>query len=120
MESKLLTNLKDTAISEELFSRIKRKAEDAYKKTTSVTCPYFKKEVKFNSKGLDHIKFKEWGKSRSRKDQYTRLKFLPLVPRILEKTTTLQGFSVSQNPMKVRKKNFGKWAEILNTVYLCS
>lgn len=53
--------------------------------------------MSFNAKGLDHIKFKEWNKARVVEDQYLRLKFLHLAPRVLEKSNTLQEFRETRN-----------------------
>ena len=115
MDPELAKAIKETVISDQLFARIKSKAEEEYGKVESVHCPYFDEAVKFNAKGLDHIKFKGWGKSRNKKDLYARLKFLPLVPRILKTTTTLQGFLMTET--LVRKKNFGSWGDVFNRVY---
>ncbi len=51
----------------------------------------------FNVKGLKHIKFKAWNKTRSILDQYLRFKFLRLAPAILEKSGTLQEYQETKN-----------------------
>lgn len=79
------------------FEEIKQKAEILYKSIKAVHCPYFNGTVKFNAKGLDHLKFKGWRKARSQDDQYIRLKLLHLAPQILEKSHTLQGIAEMQN-----------------------
>ncbi len=85
------------------FNKIKEQAESEYKKVKSINCPYLKKSVAFNSKGLEHIKFKGRNKARNIQDQYIRLKCLPLAKKVLEKSYTLQGYQ-ERNEM-VRVKN---------------
>jgi len=75
------------------FDQIKKSAEEQYRKINSIFCPFLNKKVNFNAKGLDHIKFKEWNKTRLISEQYLRLKFLKLAPLIIEKASTLQEFS---------------------------
>ena len=58
------------------FDQIKKSAEEQYRKINSILCPFLNKKVNFNAKGLDHIKFKEWNKTRLISEQYLRLKFL--------------------------------------------
>ena len=75
------------------FDQVKKVAEEQYKKINSVFCPFLKRNVNFNAKGLDHIKFKGWNKARLISEQYLRLKFLKLAPLVIEKAGTLQEFS---------------------------
>lgn len=74
------------------FNQVKKDAEEKYKKINSIFCPFLNKNVSFNAKGLDHVKFKEWNKTRLISEQYLRLKFLKLAPLIIEKSSTLQEF----------------------------
>ncbi len=39
---------------------LKDAAEKQYRLIDKVYCPYLGRDVRLNSKGLDHIKFKEW------------------------------------------------------------
>ncbi len=64
------------------FEKTKAEAEETYKKIGEVYCPYFKELVSFNAKGLDHIKFYEFGKARPMLDQYIRLRLLSLAPKV--------------------------------------
>ena len=41
------------------FNKIKDKAKKDYGNIGEVYCPFLKKKVSFNAKGLDHIKLKE-------------------------------------------------------------
>jgi len=79
------------------FEQIKKEAEIIYKKIESVDSPYLKRKIHFNAKGLDHIKFKAWNKTRLESDQYFRLKFLKFAPAILGKSGTLQEYNETQN-----------------------
>ncbi len=92
---------------QKIFEKVKKEAEDFYKNLDSFYCPYLKTQVKFNSKGLNHIKMKAWNKTRSVSDQYMRLKFLKLAPAVLSVTGTLQEFHET-NCME-RLKFIGKW-----------
>lgn len=91
----------------QLFEAIKKEAEDSYRELDSIFCPYLKTEVKFNAKGLDHIKMKEWNKTRLIADQYLRLKFLKLVPDVLSASGTVQDYKETQS--FERLKLTGKW-----------
>ena len=84
-------------IDQEKFKETKLEAERFYKKISEVYCPYFKENISFNAKGLDHIKFKSWNKTRLVKDQYLRLKFLYLAPEVIKKSHTLQEFRETKN-----------------------
>jgi hypothetical protein len=77
----------------EQFKKIKNKNEKLYKLFGGVSCPYFEEKVIFNSKGLEHLKFKKKNHARSRNDQYIRLKLLYLAPEVLKLSRTVQGIS---------------------------
>lgn len=57
-----------------------------------VKCPYFNDFIFFNLKGMEHLKFKTWNKTRPQQDQYSRLRHIKLSSKILEDSKTLQGF----------------------------
>lgn len=48
----------------EKFNQIKWDAESYYESLKSVWCPYFKVAIYFNSKGWEHLIFKDWNKTR--------------------------------------------------------
>ena len=96
------------------FDQVKKGAEEQYKKINSVFCPFLKRNVNFSAKGLDHIKFKEWNKTRLISAQYLRLKFLELAPLIIEKVSTLQEFSKTK--VFERRKINSRWEQILTPV----
>ncbi len=54
----------------EKFNKIKEEAEALYKSLEDIYCPYLQDSVAFNAKGLDHIKFKEWNRTRPVAEQY--------------------------------------------------
>lgn len=86
-----------TNINENIFKNTKEEAEEFYKNIEKVYCPYLKTPVSFNAKGLSHVKMKNRNKSRTKSDQYLRLKFLKLTPYILKKSGTLQEFNKKEN-----------------------
>ncbi len=79
-------------INKQKFSKTKKEAEDFYKSIGKVYCPYFKEDVAFNAKGLEHLKFKGKNKVRVIADQYKRFKLLRLAPKIIKVSHTLQEF----------------------------
>lgn len=98
--------------NEYIFNKTKEEGEKFYKNIKNIYCPYLKAPVSFNAKGLSHIKMKKRNKSRSKCDQYLRLKFLKLTPYILKKSGTLQEFNKKENI-----KYFG-FVAIINNVRL--
>ncbi len=52
--------------------------ENEYRKTIEVYCPYFKEKIAFNSKGLNHLKFKDERKSRPNEEYIVRVKISSL------------------------------------------
>jgi len=77
-------------IEDSNFKKLREKAETFYKEVGEIHCPYFNERISFNSKGLEHIKFKTKRKIRERKDAYMRLKNIHLAPQILKNSYTLQ------------------------------
>jgi hypothetical protein len=98
----------------EEFHRIKDKAETAYKSLPQVYFPYLACSVKFNAKGLEHLKFKALRHERSHYDQFMRLKLLHYAPEILRKSHTLQG--INQTSTFERQKKHGRWEGALKPV----
>ena len=98
----------------EFFEKTKQEAEMFYNNIESVYCPYLKIKINFNVKGLDHIKMKSWNKARLISDQYLRLKFLKLVPELLQLSGTLQEKNEARNFERV--KNSGKWQSVMKDV----
>ena len=72
------------------LKKIRTKAEKDYRNIRSVYCPYFKEDIHFNSKGLEHLIFKSKRKVRERNDSVVRLKNIHLAPMILKLSRTLQ------------------------------
>lgn len=90
----------------EKFNELKKNAEELYNKVGSIHCPYFNEKVHFNSKGLDHLLFKQWNKSRPINDQMARLRHLYLAPEIVKLSKTLQGIYRAEKfeRIKINKK----------------
>jgi len=91
-------NFKD----EEDFQKVCTDAEAFYNTITEVHCPYFGERVAFNAAGLKHLKFKSNMVSRSRSEQYVRLKLLTLAPRMLSLSRTVQGIWETKHFERIR------------------
>lgn len=96
-------------IDPEKFDRVKEEAETFYRNIGDIHCPYIGAKIAFNAKGLDHIKFKEWNKTRSRLEQYMRFKLLQLAPEIIKSSHTLQEF-YETNRLERQKIN-SRWEQ---------
>ena len=91
--------------TDEQFKNVKTKGEDLYKSIGEIYCPYLKEKVSFNTKGLEHLKFKKHEKSRSEKDQYMRFKLIHLAPEVLKVSHTVQGILETKKFERIRMKN---------------
>jgi len=96
----------------EKFNQIKRDAEDFYNKIGFIYCPYFSSKINFNTKGLDHLIFKNWNRTRPINDQFSRFRHLALAPKVIQDSKTLQGIWNTQKFERVKKKD-GSWQQIL-------
>ncbi|TSA46253.1 hypothetical protein D4R52_00885 [bacterium] len=101
-------------ISEEKFGQIREQAEEFYKSIGVIKCPYLEDDVHFNVEGFEHLLFKAWNKSRTRAEQYTRLRLLQLVPAVIKKSHTLQEFD--ERKLFVRQKINSRWENRMKTV----
>jgi hypothetical protein len=98
------------------FQKAKTEAEQFYKNIGEVYCPHLQAKVAFNTKGLEHIKFKERGKARSVSDQYMRLRLLKLAPQIIQKSHTLQDFYETKH-LEQQKTNSEWQYRMLDVTY---
>ena len=96
----------------EKFNQIKHDAVGFYSKIGSVYCPYFSSKINFNAKGLDHLIFKNWNRTRPISDQFSRFRHLTLAPGVIGNSKTLQGLWSTQKFERVKKKD-GTWQQIL-------
>jgi len=94
-------------MDQEKFNETKEEAEEFYRSLGSVLCPYFNEKVNFNAKGLDHIKFKKWNKTRVIDDQYMRLKLIKYAPEVIKKSNTLQGYLKKKSLERIKTNS--KW-----------
>ena len=94
------------------FNNIKNEAEDFYNKIGFAYCPYFAEKVNFNAKGLEHLIFKTWNRTRSIDDQFSRFRHLRLVPEVIKNSKTLQGICPTQKFERIKKKD-GTWQQVL-------
>jgi len=74
---------------------IKREAESLYGTIGDVWCPYLNEVVHLDAGGLMHLKCKPDGRGRSPEEQYARFKLLPFAPRIIGRSSTVQGIARS-------------------------
>lgn len=96
-------------ISNQKFDRIKKEAIAFYSGIDKVKCPYFSDKVSFNSKGMQHLRFKAWNKSRSRQDQYMRFKLLKYATEVIKKSNTLQEICSKMNFERIQTNS--RWEE---------
>ncbi len=101
-------------ISDDKFEKIKKEAENFYGAIVKVKCPYLTGDVHFNTEGFQHLLFKDWNTTRTRFEQYTRLRLIKLAPEIIKISHTLQEYDERQ--LFVRQKINSRWEKRLKTV----
>ncbi|KKT28040.1 MAG: hypothetical protein UW12_C0009G0001 [Parcubacteria group bacterium GW2011_GWF1_43_9] len=101
-------------ISDEKFNKVRQIAEQEYNKIAKVRCPYFDDFVHFNTIGFEHLLFKEWNKTRTRVEQYMRLRLLKLAPAIITASHTLQDYD--EKNVFVRQKTNSQWTQKMKLV----
>ena len=102
--------------TEEKFNEVKHEAEDFYNSLNKVRCPYFGEYIHFNSKGLEHLIFKGFNRSRPVQDQFARLRHIKLAPEVITNSKTLQGVWKTQKFERLKRKN--GWEKVLkHTTY---
>jgi hypothetical protein len=101
-------------LNDEKFEKVKAKAEADYRAKARVRCPYLSDDVHFTSAGLEHISLKAWNTPRSREDQYTRFRLLPLAVRVIEKSHTLQEYQEVKKFERVQSNS--KWTKEMKLV----
>ena len=93
----------------EQFNETKQKTEELYKSLGEVYCLYLKEKISFNSRGLEHLKFKRKNIARPIHDQFIRFKLFNFAPQILNLSHTLQGLAHRMNfewiPVNSRTEN---------------
>lgn len=96
-------------VSDNKFNQVKKESIELYNSLDKVKCPFFSEYVAFNSKGLQHLKFKSWNKTRSTKDQYMRFKLLKYAPDIIRKSHTLQEYCEKRSLERIQINS--RWEE---------
>lgn len=84
------------------FKLIREESIKRYNKIGSVHCPYFGEKIIFNNRGLRHLRFKSWNRSRSISDQYMRFRLLDLAVQVIKKSNTLQEYSEAKNLERIQ------------------
>ena len=101
-------------IEDKKFKLVRKEAEEFYKSIGKIRCPYLNEEVYFGRDGFEHLLFKSWNKTRSRSEQYTRLRLIKVVPEILKKSHTLQEYD--ERNLMVRQKINSRWIKRMKRV----
>ncbi|MBP6925479.1 MAG: hypothetical protein KBC22_00235 [Candidatus Pacebacteria bacterium] len=96
------------------FQALRTSIEKEYKGFGTVRCPFLKRGVVFNAKGLDHIKSKRWNHARNTHDQYTRFKLLHLAPQVIKMSATLQGMEKGNRFERVKVNS--RWEQKMVSV----
>jgi hypothetical protein len=81
-----------------------------------IWCPYLKQKIIFNSKGKEHLKFKEKHKARLVYDQYIRMKLLKFAPIIVQDSKTLQGINETKT-FELNRSNHRNEYNLVDTTY---
>jgi len=88
------------------YRKIKENAENFYKKISRLNCPAFNNEtVYFNSEGFHHLIYKKKSE-RSKNDQITKFKLLPIAKEIISISTTFQEYD--EGLVEISRKRFKK------------
>lgn len=65
---------------------------EKYKKIGAVFCPYFRLEIGFNGKGLNHVFFQGSRSERDFEDMQTRMRLMDRAVKLLKIVTTHSGY----------------------------
>lgn len=98
------------------FNNIKSEGEIFYKSIGDIYCPFFAEKVSFNSRGLEHLKFKSRNHSRALTDQVMRFKLLKIAVEIIKVTKTVQGIS-EQKVFELNRSNHRNEYVLINVTY---
>ncbi|NOY35531.1 MAG: hypothetical protein GXP44_01255 [bacterium] len=80
----------------------KERAQDIFNKVGDVFCPYFQKNIIFNSDGFHHLRFSA-RRERNKHEQILKFTLLPLAIKIIKKTGTVQEYR--KMPVATGKKS---------------
>jgi hypothetical protein len=106
-----MNTMKTTDANE--FSKIKAKAAKFYDSVVRVYCPALKADVNFSSDGFHHLRYDGTRAERSKTIQKNKLLCIEEAVKIITKTTTIQEYRVSTQPMgKPDKSGFRKTKKI--------
>ncbi len=95
------------------YEKQKQKAENIFLETKGVFCPYFQREVIFNSDGFHHLRFSA-RKERNKKEQILKFTLLPLAIQTIKKSGTVQEYRKMMVAIgkKSKKGGFQKMKEV--------
>jgi hypothetical protein len=80
------------------FAAAKEKAYATYTAKRELWCPYFKANIALNPDGFDHLQFSS-SRKRTKKEQMTRFRLLPLGLDIIRASGTLQEYRKLLRPI---------------------
>lgn len=86
------------------FLNEKEKAHTLYTKEREIYCPYFKQKVVLNSEGFHHLQFSA-GRERSKQEQLTKFRLLPLALQVIRNSGTLQEYRTLHEPIGKKKQD---------------
>jgi len=86
------------------YKKVLLETELHYKTISSVYCPYFKKNVSFNSDGFHHLRYKVSGSEREKSAQLYKFSLLSSAVQIIGASGTLQQYRKQWGAVG-RKKN---------------
>ena len=84
--------------------KVKAESEAYYKTIGQVKCPFFNKEVIFNSDGFNHLQFSD-GSERPKTQQMNKFNLLPLAPKIISVAGTVQEYRKQWGKVGRKKAN---------------
>lgn len=93
-----------------VLSRHKQEAQKAnarYQEIGHVHCPYFKREVVFNSDGFHHLRYNTHGSERNKEAQMHKFRLIPAVQVVISKSGTVQEYRKQWGAVGRKKKSDG-------------
>ncbi|MES2623550.1 MAG: hypothetical protein V4576_04070 [Patescibacteria group bacterium] len=97
------------------FLELLEKTRETYKKFERIYSPAINSVVHFNSKGFNHITFKNPRKPRATKDQINRLKIVEIAYQLVKHSNTFQEYELIQSDKNSVFQYWGLIAIFKNT-----
>lgn len=84
-----------------------QKARERYQEIGQVRCPYFNREVAFNSDGFHHLRYNTHGSERSKDAQMHKFRLILAANIVVSKSGTVQEYRKQWGAVGRRKKSDG-------------